>query len=193
MYLLDLQVRRVLSDEKLDGSETPPLHAPGPGLRRAEPPLHAAEPVLHDAEPPLHAAEPVLHDAEPLMHETGYPQGKRALDEAKFRPRTADRTELFFTHALRSVQNGCNGPIAAAIDSNKTVTSPERAPAPTPSVSWLAGYVQIWMMVFRLRNVADALEEIKGGQEVLDTPLATNALAVARQPPIWDRRQVLPH
>src|SRR5437762_376658 len=64
------------------------------------------------------------------------------------RPRTADRTELFFTHALRSVQNGCNGPIAAAIDSNKTVTSPERVPAPTPSVSWLAGYVQIWMMTF---------------------------------------------
>jgi hypothetical protein len=45
------------------------------------------------------------------MHETGYPQRKRAADEAKFRPRTADRTELFFTHALRSVQNGCNGSI----------------------------------------------------------------------------------
>src|SRR5207244_1209589 len=54
----------------------------------------------------------------------------------------------------------------------------------------IAYQMQIWMMVFRLRNVADALEEIKGGQEVLDTPLATNALAVARQPPIWDRRQV---
>ena len=56
--------------------------------------------ILHRAEPPLHASEPALHRAEPLMHETGYPQRKRAVDEAKFRPRIADRTELFFNACI---------------------------------------------------------------------------------------------
>ena len=53
----------------------------------------------------------------------------------------------------------------------------------------VAGQVQVGMVVLRLGNFADALEEVKGGQEVLDAPLAADALAVRRQPPVRHGRQ----
>src|SRR5215467_5713464 len=48
-------------------------------------------------------------------------------------------------------------------------------------------------MVLRLGNFADAPEEVKGGHEVLDPPLAADALAVVGQLPAGHRGEVLAH
>src|SRR5207244_2413101 len=55
----------------------------------------------------------------------------------------------------------------------------------------VADQVEVRVMVLGLGNLTDALEEIKGRDEVLDAPLAAEPFAVVAKPPRGHRRQQL--
>src|SRR5579875_2674044 len=57
----------------------------------------------------------------------------------------------------------------------------------------IAGQMQVGMMIFCLSNLTDACEEVKSGRKVLDTPFATNALAILCEPPLRYGPQMFMH
>src|SRR5207247_1033580 len=57
----------------------------------------------------------------------------------------------------------------------------------------VAGQVQVGVMILGLGDVAEAAEEIEGGGEVLDAPLAADVFAVVAEVPLRQDGEAVAH